>query len=113
PQFLFVGAGPEVAARQLMRQPGMLGRLVVRRREAREAGNGGRIVQGIVAFGRNERRMRPQDRQMCNEWALRTCDVVDAAVNEEVRIVVRGRVGERLRNWRAIFIVGTWSAMGI
>ncbi len=60
--FLVVAARPILAPRELIGEPGMLGRLVLRRAQARKAGHGHRVVHGIVWFRGDERRMRTQNR---------------------------------------------------
>src|SRR5208282_3473839 len=93
---IVVGRAEKLAA-QLMRQPWMLRRLFLGGCLAPEARDGGRIVHPVIWLGRNERRMRPQKREMRDEGSLRRAKVIDHVVDQKGGIVELRRIQERFR----------------
>src|SRR5579862_8729978 len=96
-----------------MRQPWMLTGFLFGRGQARETRHGRRIVHRVVRLGRDERRMRPQQRQMRDEWTACALDVVDGFAHEERGVVEFRRILERLWIRRAVFVVGTGIAIAV
>ena len=91
----------------------MLARFLFGRLQPRKAGNGHRIVHRIVRFGSDEGRMRPEDGKMRDERSTRASEIVDAAIDQKIGIVVFLAIDERLRYWRAVFVIRTFSAKAI
>src|SRR5208282_294806 len=96
-----------------MSEPRMLTRLIFRRGQAREARHIRGIVHRVVGLGRDERRMRPEQRQMRDERTARALDVVDRLADEECSVVKFRWVLERLGMRRAVFIVRAGLAIAV
>ena len=109
---LVVGRSINLAGK-LMREPRMLTGFIFRRGQAREARHLRGIVHRVVRLGRDERRMRPQERQVRDERTARALDVVDRFADQERGVVEFRGIPERLRMRRAVFVVGTIGAIAV
>src|ERR1700722_3130874 len=96
-----------------MRQPWMLTGLIFRRRQARETRHGRGIVHRVVRLGCDERRMRPQERQMRDEGTARAADVLDRFADQKRGVIEFRRILERLWIRRAVFVVWTGIAIAV
>ena len=113
PQSLLIVGRAKDSARQLMREPRMLAGFIFGRGQTREARHLRGIVHRVVRLGRDERRMRPQQREVRDERPLALLDVVDRLADQERGVVELRRILERLGMRRAVFVVGTVGAIAI